>query len=183
MRRVFLAIVLLAFGVNAMAQQVETVSAITPSGTVTQVTKKPLFHVSEALAPYVNNFLKSLKADNWKLNHFILTDFVVIFSHEIDFDMSGSGPKSSGAAGIALGMKKDDLVYVVINTEVWLDASDFVKQDLINHELMHDMFNVMHTDLEKEDKLMHPTSYPKDWGETMVRLVDAISDLNLAYEQ
>ena len=175
MRRVFLAIVLLAFGVNAMAQQVETVSAITPSGTVTQVTKKPMFHVSEALAPYVNNFLKALKADNWKLNHFILTDFVVIFSHEAEIELD--------AAGIALGMDDDKLVYVVIDTATWLAAEDYVKQDLINHELMHDMFNVMHTDLEKEDKLMHQTSYPKDWGETMVRLVDAISDLNLAYEQ
>ena len=181
MRRLFLAIVLLAFASNATAQRVETVNAITPSGTVTEVIKPPTFHISDALAPYVLNFLKALKADNWNIGLYTKSDFVVIFSHEVDVNLSEYGAK--GAAGIALGMDKDDLVYVVINTEAWLNASDYVKQDLINHELMHDMFNVKHTDLEKEDKLMHPASYPDNWGETMVRLVDAISDLNLAYNE
>ena len=175
MRRLFLAVVLLAFGLNATAQQVEAVSTITPSGVVTEVVKTPLFHVSGALAPYVNAFVKSMSADNWNLRTFVETDFVVIFSHEAEIELD--------AAGIALGMDDDKLVYVVIDTATWLAAEDYVKQDLINHELMHDMFNVRHTDEEEEDKLMHPSSYPTNWRETMVRLVDAISDLNLAYEQ
>ena len=180
MRRLFLAVVLLAFGLNATAQQVETVSAITPSGTVTQVTKKPLFHISDGLAPYVLTYAKAMKADNWRLDVFVKNDFVVIFSHEVDIDMSEYGAK--GAAGIALGMGKDDLVYVVINTESWVTLEDYEKQDLINHELMHDVFNVKHTPDEEENRLMHPSSYPDNWGDTMSRLIGAISDLNLAYE-
>ena len=179
MKRVFLAIVLLAFTMNAVAQ-VETVNEIAPTG-VQPVKKKPLFHLSDGLAPYVLAYAKAMKADNWRLDIFVKNDFVVVFSHEVDIDMTQYAKK--GAAGVALGMDKDDLVYVVINTEAWVTLEDYEKQDLINHELMHDIFNVRHTPEEEEDRLMHPASYPKSWGETMSRLIGAIHDLNEAYEQ
>ena len=178
MRRLFLAIVLLAFTMNAVAQ-VETVNEIAPTG-VQPVKKKPLFHLSDGLAPYVLAYAKAMKADNWRLDIFVKNDFVVVFSHEVDIDMTQYAKK--GAAGVALGMDKDDLVYVVINTEAWVTLEDYEKQDLINHELMHDIFNVRHTPDEEEDRLMHPSSYPKNWGDTMSRLIGAIHDLNEAYE-
>ena len=156
------------------------VNEITPTG-VQPVKKKPLFHLSDGLAPYVLAYAKAMKADNWRLDIFVKNDFVVVFSHEVDIDMTQYAKK--GAAGVALGMDKDDLVYVVINTEAWVTLEDYEKQDLINHELMHDIFNVRHTPDEEEDRLMHPASYPKSWGETMSRLIGAIHDLNEAYEQ
>ena len=72
-------------------------------------------------------------------------------------------------AGVALGMNKDDLVYVVINAKSWLGLTDYQKQDLINHELSHDMFNATHVH-DDEDDLMHPSSYPNNWGDTINRI-------------
>ena len=134
----------------------------------------PTFFVSEPLIPYVETYFKALRADGWDLDDVLSKDFFVVLSHEVGRDDLG------GAAGIAQGMNKDEIVLVTINTNAWLKLEDFAKQDLINHELMHDIFNVYHTPEEETDRLMHPSSYPKNWGDTIARLVGAIDDLNKA---
>ena len=178
--KLFIAIIILAFAINSLSAQETTVLEIEPSGIVTEVIEiepEPAFLVSEGLYDYVGNYFKSLSADGWNLKKLFEKDFFVVFDYEIDRDLD-----DIKAAGIALGMDNDDVVYVVINIDTWVTLEDYRKQDLINHELMHDVFNVKHTDYEERDRLMHPTSYPKNWGETMTRLVGAIHDLNVEYE-
>ena len=170
------AVILLSSALS-LAYGQETEEAITSSGTVEVVEKEPVFHISDALVPYVSTYVKALKADNWDLTNVIEHDLFILFDYEIEEDLDTFN-NNKGAAGIALGMNDDKLVYVVINIDAWVLLSDYGKQDLINHELMHDIFNVKHTDIDDEDKLMHPSSYPKNWGETLARLVGAISDLN-----
>ena len=46
---------------------------------------------------------------------------------------------------------------------------------------MHDIFNVQHTGTN-QNKLMDKKSFPKSWADTFFRLIDAIKDLNEAYE-
>ena len=135
----------------------------------------PINYVSDGMKPYVDTFLVVVNQDGWNTSHLDDNDFIVIFSHEVDRDMEGK-------AGIALGMYDDNQVMVVINTEAWVMLTDYEKQDLINHELMHDVFNMTHTDEDKEFKLMHPSSYPGSWHETIMRLANAIRDLNRKYE-
>ena len=152
MRKLLLALLLGVTFVNAQTEE-----------------KKPLFYVSEGLNPYVLTFFEVMQADEWIMSKFLAKDFAVVLSHDFEVDIKDH-------AGEARGMYDDDRVLVIINTDAWVKLEDFEKQDLINHELMHDMFNVEHVD--GEDELMHPSSYPKSWGDTMQRLVGAINDLN-----
>ena len=138
------------------------------------VEKEPTFFVSDALMPYVETYFKALRADGWDLRGVLAKDFFVVLSHEVGRD------NLDGAAGIAEGMNNDEIVLVTINTDAWVKLEGYAKQDLINHELMHDIFNVYHTPEEEENRLMHPSSYPNNWGDTISRLVGAISDLNEA---
>ena len=156
---------ILILGVTAagFAQEIEPVEV------------KPTFHVSDALQPYVATYIKAMASDGWILSDLFSKEFVVIFSHEV-------GDDDFPAAGMALGMFDDSRVFVVINTETWLEIEDFEKQDLVNHELMHDIFDFEHRE-DDEEHLMHPSSYPSNWGETMIRLVEAISDLNAYYNE
>ena len=131
--------------------------------------------VDDALKPYVLNFSKVIVDSGWSLKK--LTEggnVFIIFDRTIDKDLED-------AAGRALGMNDNNLVYVMINIEQWVDLTDFEKQDLINHELMHDIFNMEHTPIEDEDRLMHPSSYPDDWGDTMSRFMRGIKDVNEKY--
>jgi len=170
---------MLAFTANSFAQET-TANAITPTGVVTDVQiELPTHYINPTLKPYVNTFFAGLVADGWGFTNVKANDIFILFDYEIDKDLDKS-LDHKGAAGIALGMNNDDVVYVVINIDGWLKLEEYEKQDLINHELMHDIYNVEHTNKEREEKLMHPSSYPKSWAETMYRFIDAIKDLNLA---
>ena len=181
MSRLFLLILVLCFAVNEVCAQETTVNRITPLGVVTQEAEPPSMWINETLAPYVLNFLAIMKQDGWDIEKIKETDIFIIF----DYDLGQNGiDRMKGKAGLALGMNDDELVYVVINMSAWVDLDEWGKQDLINHELMHDIFNVEHTPRDsKTSRLMHPQSYPKSYGEMMFRLFGAIKDLNEAYEQ
>ena len=178
MRNLFLAL-LLAMGV--VTAQETTVNEITPSGVITQTVveeqEEPSLWVNDTLKPYVAVFLAIMKKDGWDIDRLREYDIFVIF----DYDLGQQGiDRMSGKAGIALGMDNDELVYVVINMSAWVDLDEWDKQDLINHELMHDIFNVRHTAKDDRSRLMHPSSYPRSYGDMMIRLFGAIKDLNIA---
>ena len=156
MRRLFLALVVLAFALNECNAQ-----------------EKPDLLISEGLQPYVYNYMEAMTADGWSMKHLLDNDVFIIFDYEIGKDF-----EERGIVGLALGMDNDELVYVIINVTAWVSLTEYEKQDVVNHELMHDIFNIRHTDKLDKSKLMHPSSYPNSWGETTSRLIDAINDLN-----
>ena len=164
MRRLFLLLALLAFAVNAKAQ----------TTTPTIEVKKPTFYVNKVLSPYVTAYLASMSADGWTIQKFLDKDFVVMFDYEV-----GRNLADDEVAGLALGMHNDDGVMVLIGVEAWVALEDFGRQDLINHELMHDMFNVEHVSTG-ENNLMDTKSFPKSWADTFYRLIKAIKNLNEA---
>ena len=163
--------------------QVETVSAITPSGVVTEVVATPepepederVFYVNPELKPYADAFAAAMKADGWDISRIRKHDVFILFDYEIDKNIS-----EDGHAGLAYGMNDDELVYVLISVEAWIELEDFGRQDLMNHELMHDIFNVEHTSEGDVLKLMDTKTFPRDWADTFFRLIDAIKDLNQA---
>ena len=182
MRKLFLLLVLLAFGVNALAQET-TVSEIEPVGVTTEsniatstvdIEKKPTFYVNKVLKPFVNAYLGAMAGDGWRLDGFLENDFIVMFDFEI-----GRNLAKDEVAGLALGMNNDEAVYVIVSVEAWVALEDFGRQDLISHELMHDMYNVEHVSTG-ENNLMDTESFPKSWADTFYRLVKAIKNLNEA---
>ena len=154
----------------------QTEEAITPTGTVTEVVKEPIFYVNSVLEPYVNTFAAAMKADGWDISSIKDHDVFILFDYEVDKNIA----EERDAAGLALGMFDDEKVFVLISVEAWVEMEDFARQDLINHELMHDIFDVEHTSKLDDVKLMHPSAYPKNWADTFYRLIDAIKDLNKA---
>ena len=51
--------------------------------------------------------------------------------------------------------------------------SDLEKETTMYHELMHDVFNIMHVD--NENHLMHPTAQPRNQTDLISMLTDAIT--------
>lgn len=178
MRNLLLALALFVSSLGF--SQETTVNEITPSGVVTEtvVIEEPkTFYINEELKPYVETFVAALLADGWNLGFVKEQDVFIMF----DFELGQDGiNRMKDKAGLALGMN-EDTTFVIINVEAWLGLEEWGRQDLINHELMHDWFNVVHTDEDDPSKLMHPQSYPKSWAETVYRLIDALKDLNKAY--
>ena len=154
----------------------QTEEVITETGTVTEVAEPPTFYVNEILEPYVNTFAAAMSADGWNIGKVKDFDVFILFDYEVDRNIS----TERKAAGLALGMNNDEQVFVLISIDAWLEMEEYAKQDLINHELMHDIFDVKHTSKLEDDKLMHPSAYPKSWADTFYRLIDAIKDLNKA---
>ena len=136
--------------------------------------KKPTFYVNKVLNPYVAAFIASMSADGWGMQKFLDKDFVVMFDYEV-----GRNLADDEIAGLALGMNNDDGVMVLIGVEAWVELEEFGRQDLVNHELMHDMFNVEHVSTG-ENNLMDTKSFPKSWADTFYRLIKAIKNLNEA---
>lgn len=170
MKNILLTIALV-FTVFASAQELETPVAETE--VATKVAEEPTFYINEVLKPYVSTFAAGMAADGWDISSTKKHDVFILFDYEIDEQFTDK-------AGIALGMFDDEKVFVIISVTAWLELEEYGKQDLINHELMHDIFDVEHTSKLDENKLMHPASYPKSWADTMFRFIDAINDLNEA---
>ena len=155
------------------------VSALSSAQTSTTTeSEEPSIWVNDVLVPYVQTYVSAMNGDGWDLSSIRDTDVFIIF----DYDLGQEGiDRMVGKAGLALGMNNDELVYVIISAEAWLTLEEFERQDLINHELMHDIFNVQHTGTG-QNKLMDTKSFPKSWADTFFRLIDAIKDLNESYE-
>ena len=99
------------------------------------------YSLNEKLKPYVFEYLNELEDNNIKFKN---QSFIVMF----DLDLI-----NSPFAGLARGMFNEDLVFVVINPEIFFSMNEKQRRILIFHELSHDIFNIRHT---ASVKLMFP---------------------------
>ena len=119
--------------------------------------------------PYLRNFIKLSKLAG--------IDLDTILNKEIKIKIAPSqfkGAKSEAIA-IALGSENNDRVAIAVNPRHWNTMSDLEKETTMYHELLHDVFNVMHVD--NENHIMHPTAQPMDQTDLVSMLVDAISQV------
>ena len=100
------------------------------------------YELSHALKPYVFEYLKTLEENNIEYKK---QSFIVVF----DLDIT-----RTDLLGQAKGMYNDNLVYVKINSKLWVTLTRKQKRHVIFHELSHDMFNIEHTE---EIELMKPS--------------------------
>ena len=168
MRGLIIIIAAILFAGTVRGQET-TVNEITP------VEEERSYYVHQSLLPYVSTFVAAMKADGWDFSNVQDNDVFILF----DYELGQQGlDRMEGKAGLAYGMNDDEVVYVIIRAEAWLTLEDYEKQDLINHELMHDIFNVRHTTEGDYNELMDTKTFARSWAETFYRLVSAIGDLN-----
>ncbi len=132
--------------------------------------------VDRQLKPYVLDYLTEIKK-SWDVSSLWENDFIVIFDTQVEeaLDFKGYTMKSE-ILGMAHGMN-EAFVMVIINKANWNDLTRYEKADLINHELMHDVFNYEHVDEAHEGHLMHPSSIADSDTDAKDRFERALNSL------
>ena len=100
------------------------------------------YSINKELQTYVKEYLLTL--DNYDIE-FNKQSFIVVFDADII---------RTDILGMAKGMYNDNLVYVIINPDIWRRLTTKQRRHLIFHELSHDIFNTEHT---TEVELMKPS--------------------------
>jgi len=100
------------------------------------------YSINKELQSYVKEYLLTL--DNYDIE-FKKQSFIVVFDADII---------RTDILGMAKGMYNDNLVYVIINPDIWRRLTTKQRRHLIFHELSHDIFNTEHT---TEVELMKPS--------------------------
>ncbi len=132
--------------------------------------------VDRQLRPYVLDYLTEIKKD-WDVSSLWENDFIVIFDTQVEEALDFEGyVMNEDILGMAHGMD-EAFVMVIINKENWNDLTRYEKADLINHELMHDVFNYQHVDKAHEDHLMHPSSIASSDTDAKSRFERALNSL------
>ena len=109
--------------------------------------------VNSTLAPYVNEYIGVMKANDIKIpwgNDLVLVDFSISLPNNI--------------LGIAWGMDIDNITLIGINARTWGGLSPEKRRLLVFHELSHDVFNTRHFETGLMDTPMprYVTKYKVD---------------------
>ena len=141
MKRLFLGIVLLAFGANAFGQEVKN-------------EKEPFYnsdqldwfynyaHYNRELDLIVHEFVDDVRE---RMGVELIEEdiHVMRFDYKL-LDVAWGEEVSKYILGMALGMYNDDEVFVVINEDKMRGLNFAQLKSTIYHELMHDIFNYEH---------------------------------------
>ena len=147
MRRIFLAIVLFSFYANSQTL------------------------ISEELKPYVYDYIDVSLLYGVDVN-VPSKGFYVVFDEDINIE---EAILPQEVLGRAYGMYNDDIVYVIINKDMFTYLSEAKRKSLIHHELNHDIHNFEH--VEDATHLMYYKNSTRGMIDAMTRVHDAMKEI------